>query len=886
VQSLCTCQTLETPTLKGLDEPLALYQVLAVSPAPSPFAVASLTRLTPLVGREEELGLLRRHWAQVQEGHGQVVLLSGEAGIGKSRLVRELYEAVGPDQATGLVFRCAPYYQQSALYPVIEHLRRLVRASGEETPEVQCARLEQALRRAGAPVPEVLPLLAALLALPHPEDYPPLQLSPERQKQKTQEALIAWLVAEAAQQPVLMVWEDLHWADPSTLELLGLLLDQAPTVRLLTVMTCRPTFVPPWAPRATLTQLTLTRLTRPQVEAMVQRVAGGKALPAAVLRQMVARADGVPLFVEELTKTVLEAGRLQEAAEHDDLAGSLSALAIPATLQDALRARLDRLTEGKVVAQLGAVLGRTFAYELLRAVAPLDEPALWRGLGQLVQAEVLYQRGALPQATYLFKHALIQEAAYQSLLKSTRQQYHQRIAQVLETRFSELVETQPELLAYHYTEAGLIEQAIPSWQRAGQRAIQRSAHAEAIAHLSKGLELLKLPPDTPEGVRQELGLQTALGSALMVAKGWGAPEVEHVYARARALSQQVGESPELFPVLWGLWRFYLVRAEYRIARELAEQCLSLAQRAQDSAFLLVAHHALGITVYFLGEVTAARAHLEQGLALYVPEEHCTLAFRYGIDLGVWCLSYVAWPLWLLGYPDQAHKRSHEAITLAQALAHPFTLASALFFVAYLHHARREGQAAQERAEALIAFSTEQGFPHWLAPGTILWGWALVEQGQREEGITQMRQGLAALKATGTELDRPRLLALLAEAYGSVGQTEAGLTTLTEALATAHKTGGLLWEAELHRLKGELLLTLSAEKHAEAETCFHQALDLAHRQQAKSLELRAAMSLARLWQQQGKRDDAYALLAPIYGWFTEGFDTADLQNAKALLEALA
>ena len=473
---------------------------------------------------------------------------------------------------------------------------------------------------------------------------------------------------------------------------------------------------------------------------MVQRVAGSKVLPAAVRRRLVARTDGVPLFVEELTKTMLEAGEFQEAAEHDALTDSLPTLAIPTTLQDALRARLDRLTEGKVVAQLGAVLGRTFVYAVLQAVAPLDEVALRRGLGQLVQAEVLYQRGALPQATYLFKHALIQETAYQALLKSTRQQYHQRIAQALETRFPELVETQPELLASHYTEAGLIEQAIPYWQRAGQRAIQRSAHAEAIAHLSKGIELLKILRDTPESVRQELGLQTALGPALMVVKGWGTPEVEHVYARARALSQQVGESPELFPVLWGLWRFYLVRAEHRIARELAEQCLSLAQRVQDSALLLVAHHALGITVYFLGEVTLARAHLEQGLALYVPQEHRTLAFRYGIDLGVWCLSYVAWPLWLLGYPEQARTRSHEAITLAQALAHPFTLASALFFVAYLHHAHREGPATQERAEALIALSTEQGFRHWLVPGTLLRGWALATQGQREEGIAQMRHG--------------------------------------------------------------------------------------------------------------------------------------------------
>jgi predicted ATPase len=510
---------------------------------------------------------------------------------------------------------------------------------------------------------------------------------------------------------------------------------------------------------------------------------------------------------------------------------------------------------------------------------------LQRGLHQLVEAEFLYQQGLPPQATYLFKHALIQDAAYQSLLRRTRQQYHQRIAQVLEERFPALCETQPELLAHHYTEAGILAQAIPYWQRAGQRAIERSAPVEAIAHLSKGLEVLGMLPDTPERAQQELGVQIALGQAWMAAKGQGVSEVEHAYTRARELCRQVGETPELFPILWGLWRFYVVRAAYQTARELAEQCLSLAQRVHDPGLLLVAHHALGGTLYHLGEFTRGRAHLEQGLALYDRQQHQHLAFRYGMDIGVWCLSYGAWPLWQLGYPDQALTRSNEALTLAQELSHPLSLAAALGYAAMLHYSRREGPATQERAEANMALASEKGFPQYLAVGMIMRGWALAMQGQGEEGIAQLRQGLAAHRAAGAEVARSRDLALLAEAYGKVGQTEAGLSVLAEALAVVDQTGERYWEAELHRLQGELLLGLSTDNTTEAEACFHQALAIARRQEAKSLELRAAMSLSRLWQQQGKSQEAHDLLAPIYGWFTEGFDTADLQEAKALLEEL-
>ena len=583
---------------------------------------------------------------------------------------------------------------------------------------------------------------------------------------------------------------------------------------------------------------------------------------------------------------VLESGLLQEREDRYALTGPLPPLAIPATLHDSLRARLDRLAMVKGLAQLGATLGREFAYTLLQAVSPWDEATLRRGLQQLVEAEFLYQRGLPPQATYLLKHALIQDAAYQSLLKSTRQQYHQRIAQVLDECFLETVETQPELVAHHYTEAGLSAPAVSYWQRAGQRALQRSAHVEAISHLTRGLEVLATLPDTAERAQHELVLQTTLGSALMATKGQGAPEVGQAYARARELCRQVGETPQLFPVLFGLWRFYQVRAEHQTARELAEQCFNLAQRGQDPTLRLEAHFALGVSLFWLGEVVAARAHLEQGIALYDPQEHRALAFRVGIDLAVWCLSHAAQALWLLGYPDQALGRNHAALTLAQELSHPPSLAAVLFHVAFIHCYRREAHATQEQAEAAMARAREQGVPQWLTVGTILRGWALARQGQAEEGIAQIRHALAAWRAMGAGMAVSHWLVLLAEAYGHAGQAEEGLRLLAEALVHVDSTGERPSAAEVYWLKGELLLRQAIPDEVQAETCWHQALDIARRQQTKSWELRAAVSLARLWQQQGKNAEARDLLAPIYGWFTEGFDTADLQEAKALLEALS
>jgi len=592
------------------------------------------------------------------------------------------------------------------------------------------------------------------------------------------------------------------------------------------------------------------------------------------------------LFVEEMTKAILESGQLKALEDHYALTGSLRTLTIPATLQDSLMARLDRLVTAKAVAQYAAVIGRQFSYDLLHAVSQVDEAMLQHELGRLVEAEIVYQRGLPPQSTYMFKHALIQDAAYESLLKSTRQQQHQRIAQVLEAQFPETAETQPELLAHHYTEAGLNEQAVKYWDKAGQRAVASSAYAEAIMHLNQGLDLIKTLAVTLERHHQELEMQVSLGPAFIALKGYGASEVGHVYTRARELCQHVGESPQTFRALCGLRVFYFLRAELSKARELGVQLLHLAQRQDDTGLLVEAHRSLGTTAFNLGEFQFSRTHLLQVMELYDPHQHQFHTFLYSQDPGMVGLSYQAMNLWILGYPSQALQKMFEALALHQKVAHAISLAFTLSSATRLHRLRREEHLFQKRLEASLALCTEHGFKQFWATGQIHRGWGLTMQGQVEEGIAQMHQGLIALRATGAELGRPYWLMLLAEAHGIQGDPEEGLTLLTEALMLMDTTGERWYEPELYRLKGVLLVQQSSDNHAEAESSFHKAIAIAQSQQAKSWELRATTSLAKLWQQQGKRQEAYDLLAPVYGWFTEGFDTADLIDAKALLDELS
>ena len=913
VQGLFACQDLGPHALKGISAAQSLYQVQSESGAQSRFDVAVRTGLTPLVGRGQELGLLGACWEQAVTGQGQVVLLSGEAGVGKSRLAQafkdQVIEQTIPAEPTRLEFRCSPYHHNTALYPMLEYLQQRLQFDSADTPPAKLVKLEQWLSRFRFPQAATFPLLAALLSLPPPAGRTPLSFSPQKQKQLTLDALVAWLLEEAERGVAYCSWEDLHWADPSTLELLGVLADQVPTARLLVLLTCRPEFHPPWPVRSSMTSLTLSRLDRSRVEAMITQVAGGKTLPTEIVEQVVTKTDGVPLFVEELVKMVVESDFVTAVNSHYKLTGPLPALAIPSTLHDSLMARLDRLATAKEVAQLGATLGREFSAELLRAVSPWDVTILDQGLAQLVEAELLFRRGLPPHGQYTFKHALVRDTAYQSLLKRTRQQYHERIARVLEDQFGAVVEAQPELVAQHYTEAGLSGPAIAYWYKAGQQASQRSANIEAMSHLNQGLELLMSLPDTPEQRQQELRFQLALGAVQIAARGYASPEARRTFARARELSEQLGDSSQHFPALVGIATTYLVAGEIKTAHQHAAQLLSLAHHQRAAALVVPAHSTFGIVSFWRGEQAVAREHLERAIALYAPHRDNPSASGVAQDHGVISRSFAALALWVLGYPDQALKRTQEALNLARELAHPYSLAFALGFAARLHQLRREGQLTREQAEATITLCTDQGIPFFLALGTVLRGWALAEQGQTEEGITQIRQGLAGWQATGAEVSTPLYLALLAETYGRGGQPNEGLAAVERGLAIADKNEERFYEAELYRLKGELLLngefrtrndeqqkktsqpssvhrpSFFVHRSEEAEACFHTAIEIARHQSAKSFELRAAMSLVRLWRQQAKLTEAYTLLAEVYGWFTEGFNTKDLREAKTLLDEL-
>ena len=609
VQGYFVCHDLGPQDLKGLSSALTLYQVTGEGEAQSRFDVSVQRGLTPLIGREEEVELLLRRWERAKAGNGQVVLLTGEAGIGKSRLVQVLRDQSANEDHFSAVFRCATFYQNSALYPIIDQLQQFLQLGKDTRLDIQLSKLTTALDPVGLADPVTVALLATLLSIPLPDDHPPLQLSPPKQKEKTLQALLQWLQNTAQQQPVRLEFEDLHWADASTLELLGLLIEQAPNARMLLLLTFRPEFTPPWPGHAHMLALQLNRLPQQDIAAMVERVAG-KGLPDEVVQQLLSKSDGVPLYIEEMTKNLVESGLLTEMAGHYELTGPLPDMAIPSSLQDSFAARLDRLAPVREIAQIGAVLGREFTYELIQAVSQMDDPKLQDDLHQLSAAEILFQRGVPPNATYTFKHALLQDAAYASFLKSRRQQVHAQTAQVLEKQYVEIVETQPELVAHHYTEASLAEQAVPYWQQAGQRAVQRSANAEAIAHLTKALALLPTVADLSTRLRQELGLQTLLGPVLMASQGFTAPEVEHAYTRAQELCQQLGESTQLFSVLRGLAGVYVMRAEMAPAHELAEQCLILAQQADRQASVLWAHYLYGTTSFFLGEFVRARTHEE------------------------------------------------------------------------------------------------------------------------------------------------------------------------------------------------------------------------------------------------------------------------------------
>ncbi len=886
IQGYFDCAALGEHALRGVSQAIAVYRVLGDRGIQSRLDAVGTRGFTPLVGRHAELQLLLDRWKQATLGEGHIVLLHAEPGLGKSRMVQTLREHLVDESYTHLECRSSPYYHNTALYPVVDLIQRMLRWGPNDTTDEKLGKLEQTLSQSRLPRDETVPLIAVLLSLPLPEDrYPPLNLTPQRQRQKTLETIVAMLLELAQREPVLFILEDLHWADPSTLELLDLLVDQTPTASIYTLLTCRPEFQPPWSNRSYFTQVTLSRLSRDGVKQMVTKVAAEKTLPDEVIQHLVDKTDGVPLYIEEMTKAVLESGVLTERDAQYALTGPISSLSIPATLQESLMARLDRLVTAKGIAQMGATIGRQFSYALLHAVLEVDEETLHKELHRLIAAELVYQWGVPPQSTYLFKHALIQDTAYESLLRRTRQQYHQRIAQALEAKFPETTATQPEVVAHHYTEAGCMEQAIGYWQRAGDQASNRSAYQEAISHVTTGLDLLQLLPETLARHQQELPLQTALGAASLFIKGHVAPEVETAYTRAHLLCQLLGDTQDVSLVLFGLWRFYMVRADFPRSRQLGEEVLRLAEERDETPLYVVAHYMLGFTGLCVGEFHAALSYFEAVRARYTPSQRSSPLYWAGQDPGVACRTFGAFALWSRGYPDQALARAQEGLVLATELDHAFTYTFALLTLSMLYQFRREGQPVYDSSAKALALSTEQGFPYWLPMSVFMQGWAFMSLGKREAGLQHMRQGLTDWRAPGGDLYIPYALALLAEGSANLKQVEAGCDIVNEGLEIIARTGEHWCEAELHRIKGELLLQQSADNTTEAASCFRQAIAIAQHQHAKSWELRAVTSLARLWQSQGKRDDARELLEPVYSWFTEGFDTADLIDAKALLDEL-
>jgi predicted ATPase len=840
---------------------------------------------TPLVGRDEELALLRRRWQEATSGEGCVVLVSGEPGIGKSRLGETLLDRVSGEPHIRLRTFCSPHHQDQALYPMIAQLERAAGFRRDDSAGQRLDKLEALLSQATNDLGEAAPLLAALLSIPAGERYPPLGLTPQKQKERTLRALVARIEGLAARQPVLMLFEDAQWSDPTSLELLDLIIDRVPAHTVLLVVTFRPEFTPPWAGRPHVTSLALNRLAPRQRAEMIAGITGGKGLPEEIADQIIDRTDGVPLFVEELTKAVIESGVLTDMGDRYTATGRLPALAIPATLQASLLARLDRLAPVREIAQIGAALGRQFSHELIAAVAPLPQPELDDALAQLVGAELIYRRGIAPDAEYTFKHALVQDAAYGTLLRSRRQQLHARIAATLEARFPEVVAAQPAVLAHHCEEGGLSEQAVDYWLAAGRQTWGRSMLAEAVALLRRGLALVSALPDGDRRRERELDLQIAFGHAIIAFRGWGAPEAGEAYSRAGELASALNQPRASLSALWGQWRVCWARAELKRARQLADEMAALGEVGGDVPTRVLGHNAAGFVRFYLGEFTTGRVYLETALALHDPAHRASYSEVLPNDALVQLWTHSSHLLACLGHLDQALLQRDAAVDEARRLSHPLTLAIALGSACWLgSFAPLDPGSMLQIADELLALATEHGIEFHRTSAFAHRGWCMAALGRADEGIPLLTASVARWNEIGLIIFRPWLLTLLGDACRMAGQYQAALAQIAEARRLAEETQEIWAEAEMLRLTGDVLLATSDRTGAEAS--YREAIALAQRQSAKLWELRAAISLARLCCDRGERVAARDLLAPVYGWFTEGFDTPLLQEAKALLAELA
>jgi class 3 adenylate cyclase/predicted ATPase len=873
--------------LKGIPEPVHAWRVESALATESRFdASHGVGALTPLVGRDEELDLLLRRWSQTRDGEGQVVLLSGEPGIGKSRILSALRERLDVNGVQALRFQCSPYYVNSAFWPIIDNFERTLKFTRDETADSKLDKLEALMvTHYDRPLTDVQ-FVAAILSVPFEGRYGALAMTPQKHKDETLRTLVDFIEAAARQQPSVMLFEDAHWADPTTLEVLDLLIDRVKSVPLLVMLTNRPEFQSRWSEQGHVGALNLSKLTRTQSAAMVSTLAGGKALPAALREMILTRTDGVPLFVEELTKSILESGELREVGDHYDYGGPARAVTIPATLRDSLMARLDRFMPVKQIAQIGAAIGREFNYELIAAVAPIPQAQLDDALVQLSESGLAFRRGTPPDAIYTFKHALVQDAAYDSLLKSRRQELHAKIARVIEQRFPKIKTTEPEVLAHHLTAAGLSEAAIPLWQAAGDLAVKRMAPAEAISHLNRGLELASTLPRSSQRDASELGLRFPLAIAWWALKGWPAQEVWTSLHPALALAKSLERADALTPIYWGLFANVLEQGRVAESLQWVEEMLGVAEATGDADLLIAGHMSACLSYNWLGEFTNAVEHANKILDLYDAEKHFHLADILDHDPRTVAGISASIGTWVLGYPDRAKRLSDEKDAHARRRGHAFDLGFALTLGPHKFDRRFTFADLRNRAEECERLGRENSLPVlWTLLAPISWGQAFIREGKVAEGIARLKAGIAASNASGGKVRGPTWQAFLAEAMAVTGDLDSAVDLIDEQIDQIERPG---WEeriyyAETLRLKG-WMLSLKGDLEA-AEQNFLASLDWARRQQAKSWELRTSISLARLWHSQGKRRDAYELLAPVYGWFTEGFDTGDLQDAKSLLAEL-
>jgi class 3 adenylate cyclase/predicted ATPase len=867
--------------LKGLSKPLHVYQVLAARNIASRFEATHATSFTPLTGRSTELNVLLDRWEKAKEGDGQVVLLSGIPGVGKSRLIHELKCKIQGEPHFLLQHQCSPYHCESAFFPVIDRIEQVTQVIRRDPAESKLAKLRAYFPHTGADSIEPALLIANLLSIPI-QNHPELaDLTPQQIKNKTVSSLIDMLLASSVERPTLCIFEDAHWIDPSTLELLELTISQISNARVLLIVSFRPEFRPAWLTYANVTMHSLTRLSRSEVMGMIRNLMKDDGIPQEIANQIMEKTDGVPLFIEELTSSILRVPNGHQSKDRNaQRTGQPIALTVPETLHDALIERLDRVAQGRRLAQVAAVIGREFSYDLLLLALRIDVDDLRLALTRLEEADIIYRVGISPFIRFAFKHVLLRDAIYSSLLKSDRQQIHADIAAILASHFSELCESQPEILAYHYSEAGKHELAAQSWYRAGQRALAHSANVEAIAHFRKALAALNALPDTLERTKQEIRVQLALGIPLIAVQGYAAEETREAFARALGLCLKLDGPPEYFQALYGLWGHAWMSGKNDEALNMAKEFLSRSRASGEAVPLIVAHRVMGSTLLTTGDFQQSKQHFDESMSLSDSKGKRSLYNLYMVEPRAASLLLSSWDLWFLGYPDQALSRIVGALALARELAQPYTIAFAYYMTSVVHLLRGEAELALASAEDSLQMSREQRFSLYVILSLISRGRALGGLGQLKEAKLEIKLGLDEARSKGVGFMLPMMNSWLADMHAQSGEHEAALSIVEPLLANIGEATGRSWECELLRQKGQLLLALDHAKSSQAESCFKEALELARRQKAKSLELRAGTSLAALWEKQGRFGEARNLLAPIYDWFKEGTNTEDLRHARA------